>query len=365
MEPGAPFRALPPDTPQEDIQRRLEEVHRTDGLVAALDGLFELQLAAGYITREKLIEVERLSFADPETGLEFRIQVNFARSKYKPPPPTSGTRDSEGSSPPCLLCKGNVGLPGKETLRIYEFPLDEQGRRFFVQLTPFPLYPHHFVLILSDHQPQSIDRRTVPDMLAFLRQAPGYTVCSNSDVEWAGSSILDHLHFQVFRDLELPVMNAPGAPHTSVRRSGCRIEMLQYPLSAFRLSASEADSVREVGSALIGRWKSLDPGRNTVNLVLARSRDRTGEYRMIVLLRNPDFRTPPALQRFKREGVGVIEASGEAILPVPEGEQAEELWREIRENGLDIVKGIIRGNSPEVPEAKMKALLENVGERMS
>ena len=365
MNPGATFPALPPDTPQEDIQSHLEAVHRAGGLPAALDRLFEQQLAAGYITREKLTEIERLGFPDPETGLEFRIQVNFGRSKYKPPPPASGTSDPEGSSPACLLCKDNVGRPGKETLRIYEFPLDEEGRRFFVQLTPFPLYPHHFVLILSDHRPQSIDRRTVPDMLAFLRQAPGYTVCSNSDVEWAGSSILEHLHFQVFRDLELPVMGARGVPHTAVQRSGCAIEVLRYPLSAFRLAASEAAPIREVGSALIEGWKSLDPGRNTANLVLARSRDPSREHRLILLLRNPDFRTPPTLQRFKREGVGVIEASGEAILPVPEGEEAGELWREIRENGLDIVKGIIRGNSPGVPEAQMRALLETVGRRVS
>jgi UDPglucose--hexose-1-phosphate uridylyltransferase len=388
MDAGSRFRSLPPDTPQEQIQEHLEAVHRSDGLPAVLDGLFEFELAAGYITREKLEEVERLSFPDPETGVTFRIQVNYARSRYRP---LSGSGDPAGAAGTagvneaaakgaaaerpdaarpdaarartqaervCLLCKDNVGRPGRESLRVYEFPLDDVGRRFFVQLTPFPLFPRHFVLITSEHRAQDIDRRTVPDMLAFLRQAPRYTVCSNSDVEWAGSSILDHSHFQVFDALKLPVMEAAADPRLVARVSGCALEGLRYPLSGIRLSAPEETPLREIGSALIERWKAEDPGRNTVNLVLCRFPERARAYQLIVLLRNPDFRTPPSLRRFKSEGVGVIEASGEAILPVPEGEEAAELWRTIREDGLRIVTGIIRGNSPALPEERMRALLE-------
>jgi len=374
MGSALPFGSLPPDTPQADIQRRLEAVHRRQGLPAAMEQLFEFELAAGYLTREKLEEVERLSWQDPETSLSFRIQVNFARSRYQPaaPPLRTGEqadRDSPGSARACLLCKSNIGRPGKESLRVYEFALGGRKRRFFVQLTPFPLFPYHFVLILNEHVPQSIDRRTLPDMLGFLDQAPGYTVCSNSDVEWAGSSILDHLHFQVFRGLHLPVMDARGLPPLTAEIGGCTVEGLRYPLSSFRLSSPSADALRDAGWRLIELWKTRDPGRNTVNLVLVRARSGEGgagkagapsEYRLTVLLRNPDYRTPPELQRFKSEGVGVIEASGEAILPVPAGQDAEALWKSIRTEGLQVVKGIIRGNSPALDRDRMAGLLEEL-----
>jgi UDPglucose--hexose-1-phosphate uridylyltransferase len=347
------FQRLPPETPQRLIQRRLGRVHRRRGLPAAMECLFAFELAAGYLTPEILEEVERLSFPDPESGLELRLQVNYARSRYGASRGGSGGRTAGA----CQLCRRNVGAPGKERLRVYEFPLTpgrEGGRPFFLQLTPFPLYPFHFVLILSEHRPQLIDGRSIQDMLDFLRLAPGYTVCSNSDVEWAGSSILDHLHYQVFRSLRLPVMDARAVE--GVEPPGLVLEALRYPLSALRIRGGQEQAVGAAVTHLVESWKSRDPGRNTVNLVLWREA-ATGEYCFTVLLRNPDHRTPPELRPFKSEGVGVIEASGEAILPVPTGPEAEARWRRIRHDGLSIVRGIIEGNSPKVPPEGLRRLL--------
>jgi hypothetical protein len=81
-------------------------------------------------------------------------------------------------------------------------------------------------------------------------------------------------------------------------------------------------------------------------------------FQLAVLLRNPDFRTPERLRRFKSEGVGVVEASGEAILPVPRGAEAPDMWREIRERGLSLVKDLIAGNSPPRDPARARELLE-------
>jgi len=80
-------------------------------------------------------------------------------------------------------------------------------------------------------------------------------------------------------------------------------------------------------------------------------------FQLVVLLRNPDFRTPEPLRRFKSEGVGVVEASGEAILPFP-GPAGQEMWRVIREEGLGLVKSLIAGNSPPLPSALARELLE-------
>jgi hypothetical protein len=49
------FLALPPRTPQDTIQERLEEIRAASGLEEALDCLHRWELAAGYITREILV----------------------------------------------------------------------------------------------------------------------------------------------------------------------------------------------------------------------------------------------------------------------------------------------------------------------
>jgi UDPglucose--hexose-1-phosphate uridylyltransferase len=366
------FLALPPDTPQPAIQRRLEAIHAASGFEAALECLHRWELAAGYITQEKLDGIERLRFPDPDSGLTFLLQVNHARTRY------SDAQEREREAPsapapvpgfapgpkPCLLCKDNIGRSGKESLRVYELDLDGRGRRFFFQLTPFPLYPFHFVPVLSEHTPQRISARSLEDMFALLELAPSYAILSNSDVEWAGASILSHLHFQMLRGVRLPVLGARAEPGLTRSFPGGRAEFLDYPLAAFRFSGAEARAIRRAAGGLLEHWKGLDPGRNTVNLNLVRTPGPAPAFELVVLLRNPDYRTPERLRRFKSEGVGVVEASGEAILPVPRGPEAPEMWREIRERGLNLVVDLIAGNSPVMPPDRAGEMLEKAAEAL-
>ncbi len=333
------FQVLPSETDQTVIQEKLKTIHEKYGLPAVMDCLFEWELKTGYISREKLDGTERLVFPDKDLQVGFRIQVNYARSRYEPEP----LQTSDEPPPHCALCKENIGRPGKEHLRIYEFTLGREDRLFFLQLTPYPLFTHHFILILSEPEPQLINRRSVEDMFGFRKMAPGYTVCSNSDVEWAGASILEHLHYQVFKDLRLPVMEAGRRPGFELELSGCEVDLLNYPLAALRIEGAKPEAVIETASRLIEIWKIADPGRNTANLLLSKE---DGYFRFYIFLRNPDYRTPEALRRFKSEGVGIIEAAGECILPAPSGEYAEGAWKVIRESGLELVKGILSGNNP-------------------
>jgi UDPglucose--hexose-1-phosphate uridylyltransferase len=358
----AEFLALPPQTPQATIQKRLEDIHAAEGLEAALDCLYRWEMAAGYITPEKLAGIERLTFPDPECGVTFLLQVNHARTRYTDAQEKERRAPESGFAPPaptpCLLCKDNIGRPGKETLRVYELALDGASRRFFFQLTPFPLYPYHFVPVLAEHVPQLLSARSVTDLFALAALAPNYTVVSNSDVEWAGASILSHLHFQMLRGVRLPVLEARAVPGLDRRLPGGRVEFLDYPMAAFRFTGTEAQPLAAAAGTLLEQWKGLDPGRNTVNLNLVRGPGPCPTFALAVLLRNPDHRTPQALRRFKSEGVGVIEASGEAILPVPRGPEAQVMWREIRENGLRLVKELIAGNSPPRDPERARELLE-------
>ena len=322
------------------IQKKMDLIYRHHGLSRVMDFLFRWELKTGYISRKQYTGSERHGFRDGETGITFRLQVNFARSGYTPSPPVN----QDLSPVHCAICRENVGRPGKEALRVFDFVLG--NRAFFLQLTPFPLFERHFVLVLTEPEPQNMNEEALDQMFRFLELAPEYTVCSNSDVAWAGSSILEHQHFQVFRLLHLPVMEAYAAGGQSFRIDDCLLEVLNYPMAVVRVSGTSEEPVRRIGWRLIRNWKSRDPGRNAVNLVLLDEGNARRGNALYIFLRNPDYRTPPDLQSLKQEGVGVIEAAGEAILPVPEDPV---LWKRIRKDGLSVIKGIIEGNSPVKP----------------
>jgi UDPglucose--hexose-1-phosphate uridylyltransferase len=324
---------------QSEMQAYLDELFHRQGLNAALTALFDWSLTVGYITPAKLNDNKRYTYFDAETGVNFKTQINIARSLYSPKP-------LEGKNIPklhCPICIENQTLTGKEDLRVFEFVLS-LGRNFFVQLTPFPLFPYHFVLIARDTVPMIMERQSIEDLMQFITLAPGFVGCSNSDVEWAGASVLVHHHYQVFKDLHLPIMEAKWVEKCHSRLGGnLAFGLLNFPIACCKLVTSFTETLIELGGKIIQQWKQKDPGRNTCNLILRKTGD---EYELYVIFRNPDFRTPPTLTLIKSEGVGIIEVAGEGIYPVPNGSSAEKVWHEIESNGLGVIKGIIEGNNP-------------------
>jgi len=219
--PARPARGLPgpaaPDPAGHDPGKAGGYPGRS-GLEEALDCLHRWELAAGYITREKLEDVERLEFPDPDTGLTFRLQVNHARTRYSDAQESerrasaaTPVRAPEQAGPkPCLLCRHNVGSPGKESLRVFELDLDgRDGASSSSSPLPAVSLPLR-ARALQAHA--AAGQRPLPGgHVRLLDLAPGYAVLSNSDVEWAGASILTHLHFQMLRGLRLPVLEARAA----------------------------------------------------------------------------------------------------------------------------------------------------------
>ncbi|MEK6794370.1 MAG: DUF4922 domain-containing protein [Spirochaetota bacterium] len=335
------FLSYNPEMPQEEMQVYLSEVYRREGMRAALERLFEWELAVGYITRGKLEDNKRYGFHDSATGVTFRTQINYARDNYSPAPMT-------GANVPklhCPICYENIGLPGKETLRVFRFPLN--GREFFMQLTPFPLFKKHFVLISMEKTPMIMDRQSVEDLVAFVDDTPGYTGCSNSEIEWAGASVRVHHHYQIFDALSLPVMEAHTIPEYSLthRENGASadVALINFPIAVCRVTTQSRESFIDISSRIIDAWKKQVPGKNTCNITVRKFRNA---YECHIIFRNPDHRTPSDLVKIKSEGVGIIEVAGEGIYPVPKGDDAAEKWRLIEEEGLTVIKAIIDGNNP-------------------
>ena len=285
----------------------------------------------------------RFAFKDAETGVTFTAQINVARSRYSPKPLT-------GQNIPklhCPICIENVGIPGKENLRVYEFTLGK--RAFFLQLTPFPLVTRHFVLVQRAPEPMCMSGQSVADLMGFIDRAPGYVGCSNSDVEWAGASILVHHHYQVFDSIHLPIMEASSLPRYQAQHAGVRYALLHYPIATVLLESKDSANLINAATAIIATWKAQDLGRNTCNLVVLKKNQC---YQVYVIFRNPDHRTSAQWQPIKSEGVGVIEVAGEGIYPVPSDPS---LLQQIEQDGLSVIKGIIMDNNP-VPAVGLGAL---------
>ncbi len=306
------------------------------GLDAAMEGLHHWSLHAGYLKREMLEENELISFYDQDYEISFQLQLSHARKAYIP----RQDRQILPKGARCQICREIAGSTDRELLRTVPVELT---RPYFLQLTPFPIFPRHFVLIDRDHTPMLVDRRALEDIFIFLDAAPEYTLCSNSDKAWAGASILEHMHFQVSRRLDLPVFSARPSEAGSVYHDGLTIQRLDYPIAALRLISSDSGKIISSGGRIIEAWKKRWKD-NTVNLA---ARIFHGRYELYIIFRNPGWRNPRHLVRYKSEGVGVVEVCGLWIFPPPD---SEEIVREIRSGGRRIIREFFAGLNPVVEE---------------
>lgn len=338
---------------QKQMQSYLEQVFMEKGLPEVLEKMNTWSHQVGYLTPEKLTDNRLFEYLDKSTGVTFKTQINYARSNYTPKP-------LAGKNIPklhCPICFENVGIPGKENLRVFSFDLRE-GRRFFIQQTPFPLFPYHFVLVDHEKRPMQMSLLSLKDLTRFIDLAPDYVACSNSDVEWAGASILQHHHYQVFKDLHLPIMEAQFCEKTYERTNACgytlKWGLLNYPIATLKLLCRDRLTLVNLSHAIIQYWKKQKKG-NTCNLIV---RYHQKQWEAYFILRNPDFRTPQKLQTIKSEGVGIIEVAGEGIYPVPSGDKEAWAWDQIENHGLSVIKGIIEGANP-VPQKDWPALFQS------
>lgn len=316
----------------ETMEFHLQEGAAVFGLDASLEALYQWSLKHGYITRELLEGNEHYAFYDYDYDISYHLQISHARKSYLP----GQTRPQVPHGAQCLICREAAGTPGRELLRVLPVEL---SKPYFLQLTPFPVFPRHFVLIDCEHVPMCIDDRAVRDIFLFLELAPEYVVCSNSDKPWAGSSILEHMHFQTARDIDLPIFSARASAGSTMHHRGVTLQRLHYPIASVRLSGSDRNAVAEEGSKLTAAWKDLWRD-NTVNLA---ARIRHGVYELYIIFRNPGWRNPRHLMQYKSEGVGIVEVSGHWLFPPPEDEMLRE---EVRQGGKRIIREFFAALNP-------------------
>ena len=148
-------------------------------------------------------------------GLHCMVQHNPERIRS-----TTAAGDAASiAARPCFLCPEH--RPAEQSHIKFE---GRKGRRYNIQVNPYPVFPSHLVIARDCHIPQSIWHH-LPDMLDFVEQYPDFTVFYNGPR--SGASAPDHLHFQAVPRHLMPLEEAidafldnPGKPLAMVKDAG-------------------------------------------------------------------------------------------------------------------------------------------------
>lgn len=173
-------------------------------------------------------------------GLDVKVQFNPCRVASS----TADTSPEVIAARPCFLCSHN--RPKEQKHLIFE---GRKGRRYRIQINPFPIFPNHLVIVRDNHIPQVIWHH-FPDMLDFCRKYPDFTVFYNGPQ--SGASAPDHLHFQACPRSLMPVeqavdafLDAPGEP-LATNKDAAIYHYPHYTHGIFALRSATAKSLTKL-----------------------------------------------------------------------------------------------------------------------
>lgn len=132
------------------------------------------------------------------------VRETQVEAQFNPDRIASTTADpSDTASRLCFLCPEHRPAP--------QFHIKfegRKGRRYNIQVNPYPILPYHLVIARDVHVPQSIWHNFV-DMMDFARRYPDFLVFYNGPC--SGASLPEHMHFQAVPAGMLPLQRAIDA----------------------------------------------------------------------------------------------------------------------------------------------------------
>lgn len=284
---------------------------------------------------------------------ELDITINLSKPEKDPKEIAKAKLVKQTGYPKCLLCAENVGVrgnanhPPRTNHRI--IPLELAGERWYLQYSPYVYYNEHCIALSSKHTPMKIEKATFDRLLQFVEQFPHYFIGSNSDLPIVGGSILTHNHFQggnyEFAMAKQPIKHKFTFKGYEDVESG----IVDWPLSTIRLIGSDHERLSELGEKILNKWRGYSDEENEIlaytdqlhNTVTPIARKRNGKFELDLILRNnrtneehPDgiFHAHKEYHYIKKEGIGLIEAMGLAVLPPRLTTQFGELTDEVKQN---------------------------------
>ena len=212
-------------------------------------------------------------------GLEAKIQFNPCRILSS----TAKIDEASLAARACFLCEAN--RPPEQFHINFE---GRKGRRYNVQVNPYPIFAKHLVIARSVHLPQAIWHH-LPDMLDFAWNFQEYTVYYNGPR--SGASAPDHLHFQGVPRGVLPLetavdawLDAPGEPLSSVRDAKL-YHFRKFTRGVYCIKADTTKSLAKLFYQFLDCCPVADPGMEPRFNLYAWYNPVRNEYRVMVVLR--------------------------------------------------------------------------------
>lgn len=212
-------------------------------------------------------------------GLKAKIQYNPSRILSS----TAKVDEASLAARPCFLCEAN--RPPEQFHIKFE---GRKGRRYNIQVNPYPIFAKHLVIARKEHVPQAIWHH-LPDMLDFAWNYPDYTVYYNGPM--SGASAPDHLHFQAVPRGSLPLeeavdafLGAPGQYLASVKDARL-YHYHGFTRGVYCIKASTTKSLAKLFYQFLDCCPVSDPGLEPRFNLYAWYDAAGKEYRTMVVLR--------------------------------------------------------------------------------
>ncbi len=323
-----------------ETNRHFAQLTQELGVAGATDWFYKLNIDSNYIRMDRILR--NGYWKHPTSDGELEITINLSKPEKDPREIALLKTLPQSHYPKCLLCKENVGYPGRpdhparQNLRL--LPLSLQGESWFFQYSPYVYYNEHSIVFCGEHIPMKISSATFERLLDFVEQMPHYFIGSNADLPIVGGSILNHDHFQAGRHV-FPMETAPVLDWLScAQEPEVAIGLVQWPMSVIRLQSNNRKAILAVAADILAKWRGYSDsavdivaysvkadGRVEHNTItpIARFKDN-GVYELDLVLRNnrtsdehPDgiFHPHQELHHIKKENIGLIEVMGLAVLP--------------------------------------------------
>lgn len=301
----------------------------------ATDYYYDLSRASNYMRTDRI--AKDLHWVTETKYGPIDITINLSKPEKDPKDIAKAKLLPPSKYPKCLLCKENEGYagtlshPARNNHRI--IPVMLNGKRYFLQYSPYSYYNEHCIVFNEDHIPMVINENTFRCLLDFVRQFPHYFIGSNADLPIVGGSILTHDHFQggnytfaMERASMLEEIKSEKYPGVSYGR-------VMWPLSVLRLRSKEIEPLIHCATDVLSNWKnysdecvgilshSEDTPHNTITPI---ARKKGEFYELDLTLRNNRtteeypmgiFHPHANLHHIKKENIGLIEVMGLAVLP--------------------------------------------------
>lgn len=301
----------------------------------ATDYFYNLSIASNYIRKTRTNK--NIRFKQFYKYGDIEITINLSKPEKDPKEIMKAKTIKASGYPKCLLCKENVGFagnfnhPARQSHRI--IPLDLNGKRYYMQYSPYVYYNEHCIVFNENHEPMIINENTFKSLFSFVKKFPHYMLGSNADLPIVGGSILTHDHFQG-GNYTFPIEGAKIVKELTLDQyPDLKIEVLNWPLSTIRVISNNDEQMIQFACDTLNKWinytnEKLDiiaySNKTRHNTITPIVRKKNGLYEMDLVLRNnrtsekyPDgiFHPHQNLHHIKKENIGLIEVMGLAVLP--------------------------------------------------